>query len=96
MRVSQNGGSWVRWAPDGSEIFYLAPDNTLITVPVIRRGGAVQVGTARALFKTRAKRVLQSYDVAPDGQKFLINTLPEDTGAVPITLVVNWPALLRQ
>ncbi len=30
------------------------------------------------------------YDVSADGQRFLINTLVEEEGATPITLVLNW------
>jgi hypothetical protein len=35
------------------------------------------------------------YDVSADGQRFLVNTLVE-TAAEPVTLVVNWPALLKK
>jgi hypothetical protein len=35
------------------------------------------------------------YGVAPDG-RFLLNVTTDDTGAAPITLVVNWPALLKR
>jgi hypothetical protein len=33
--------------------------------------------------------------VSADGQRFLVNTLPENI-STPITLVVNWPALLKR
>ena len=36
------------------------------------------------------------YDVSPDGQRFLKNTLAEEAESAPITLVVNWPALLKK
>jgi hypothetical protein len=32
----------------------------------------------------------QQYDVAPDGQRFLMNTLTENTSTSPITLILNW------
>jgi hypothetical protein len=35
------------------------------------------------------------YDVTPDGQRFLINRIVEQA-VQPITLVVNWPALLKK
>lgn len=34
--------------------------------------------------------------VSPDGKRFLMNKLPETAVPVPITLVVNWPALLKR
>lgn len=37
------------------------------------------------------------YDVAPDGQRFLINlvTRPEEPTQTPITVATNWTSLLR-
>jgi hypothetical protein len=34
------------------------------------------------------------YAVAPDG-RFLMNTVVEDTAASPITVIVNWAAILE-
>jgi hypothetical protein len=33
-QVSTTGGNWPRWRHDGKEIFYLAPDNTLMAAEV--------------------------------------------------------------
>jgi hypothetical protein len=58
-------------------------------------GAAVQVGEVLPLFDMRVRTNLRyGYDTV-DGQRFLINTLAEDVGPTPITLVVNWPALLN-
>ena len=35
------------------------------------------------------------FDVSPDGQRFLF-ILPQYTAPEALTLVVNWPALVRQ
>jgi Tol biopolymer transport system component len=96
VRVSQNGGIWGRWAVDGREMFYMTPDYTLMSASVSVSGGVIHVGTPRVLFATRAKRLFFPYDVSADGQRFLINAMPEDAGAAPLTLLVNWPALLAQ
>jgi hypothetical protein len=37
----------------------------------------------------------QSYAVSADGQRFLLNTSPE-AGSPPMTVVLNWPALLKK
>jgi hypothetical protein len=34
------------------------------------------------------------WQVSPDGQRFLLQTYPENR-AIPIRVIVNWPALLR-
>jgi len=95
--VSTAGGAQARWRPDGAEIFYLAPDNKLMVAEVNGRGSSFEVGAVKPLFQTRA--VLGSrraYDVSADGQRFLINTEPEQVVSAPITVVVNWTARLRR
>jgi hypothetical protein len=37
----------------------------------------------------------QSYAVSADGQRFLLNTSLE-AGSPPMTVVLNWPALLKK
>lgn len=97
-QVSKAGGNWPRWRSDGRELFYLAPDDTLMAAAVNGRGSTFEVGAARALFATRAPPInlRSTYDVASDGQRFLIITLAEEAALAPITLVVNWPALLKR
>jgi serine/threonine protein kinase/Tol biopolymer transport system component len=97
-QVSTAGGRWPRWGSDGKEIFYLAPDKKLMSAMVNGAGSAFEVGAVRPLFDTHALTIGNTgsmYDVSPDGQRFLVNTLPEEAAPAPITLVVNWPALLR-
>jgi hypothetical protein len=36
------------------------------------------------------------YDVASDGQRFILNAFVEGATDPPITLLVNWPAALKQ
>jgi hypothetical protein len=98
-QVSTAGGSWPRWRSDGKEILYLAPDKKLMSAMVNGAGAAFEVGAVRPLFDAPALRIPNQgsmYDVSPDGQRFLVNTLAEEDAAAPITLVVNWPALLKK
>jgi eukaryotic-like serine/threonine-protein kinase len=95
-QVSTTGGTQPRYRRDGKEIFYLAPDNKLMAAAVNGQGSAFEVGAVRPLFDTRPSGPGFVYDVAPDGQRFLVNTLTEEVASTPITLVVNWPALLKK
>jgi hypothetical protein len=98
-QVSTVGGSWPRWRSDGREIFYLAPDQKLMAAAVSGAGSAFEVGAVKPLFEAPALRIPNQgsmYDVSLDGQRFLVNTLAEQAAAAPITLVVNWPALLKK
>jgi eukaryotic-like serine/threonine-protein kinase len=96
-QVSAAGGSGPRWGRDGKEIFYLGLDNKLMAATVNGAGSAFEVGAMRGLFGTRAITNQRSmYDPSPDSQRFLVNTLADEDAAAPITLVVNWPALLKK
>jgi Tol biopolymer transport system component len=101
VRVSTNGGVQPRWRKDGKELFYLAPDRKLMAAP-IQAGSTLQVGPPTAIFDigfvpvgSGAPYALYQYDVAADGQRFLINA-PQTNNSVPITVVLNWTAGLRK
>ena len=38
---------------------------------------------------------LSPYEIAPDGRRFLVRTAPPQA-AKPLTVIVNWPALLKK
>ena len=98
-RVSINGGIWPRWRRDGSEIFFVAPDGTLMAATVTATDKVIDVSSPRPLFKTRLRPQGRldafPYDVAPDGQRFLVNSSIEQAGAVGLTLMTNWTAAVR-
>jgi eukaryotic-like serine/threonine-protein kinase len=85
-------GSTPRWRGDGRELFYLSQDSSLIAVPVESQETPSE-STGRVLFRTAALApsgvVGQAYDVAPDGERFL---LKRQAAPSPIQVVVNWPA----
>jgi eukaryotic-like serine/threonine-protein kinase len=73
-RVSMDGGADPLWGPDGHELFYLSIDGSrLMAVPVMTMPTFVS-GMPKALFERRYARQSGaiSYDVSPDGQRFLI------------------------
>jgi Tol biopolymer transport system component/DNA-binding winged helix-turn-helix (wHTH) protein len=95
-RASNNGGTEPRWRRDGRELFYLAPDRKLMAVDVRVRGG-LDLGTPRVLFQTNANTVgRNSYALTSDGQRFLIETRNDPVGSAPVTVVLNWTALLNR
>jgi eukaryotic-like serine/threonine-protein kinase len=93
-RVSTAGGHQPRWGPDGSELFYIAPDRRLMSVRV--RGGSTgfQWEAPRPLFQTAIVdlgpfRGCTGFAVAPDGQRFLIlSRRPQ--GSSPAVAIVGW------
>jgi Tol biopolymer transport system component len=93
-RFSTEGGAVPRWRGDGRELFYLAPDKTLMTVEV-KTGATLQPGIPRRLFSTGLGVSLwDSYAVTADGQRFLV-LAPVHSGPSQITVVLNWTAGLK-
>ena len=95
-QVSKGGGQPC-WRADGKEIYYLGSDDTLMAADV-RTEGTFDAGTPHPLFKARFKSTTgASYDAAPDGQRFLVNSLKEDDrSGRSTTVVLNWPAAFRK
>src|SRR5262249_46925273 len=99
-QVSQNGGTVPTWRADGKELFYaefLAAQTTLYGVDVNINGPEFQIQSVKKLFALSHTTAPGNnlLEVTPDGRRFLVVVQPE-TEAVPITLVVNWPAELSQ
>ena len=95
IQISGGGDAQPRWSHDGRQIFYIQPDRKLMAASFDSR--TETAGVPHFLFQTRIVAPdydMFQYDVAPDG-RFLINSLPADLSS-PLTLVVNWPALLKK
>jgi hypothetical protein len=54
----------------------------------------LDLAVPRPLFTIRPRPSVRldayPYDVSPDGQRFVVNTLVEETTSTAITLVLNW------
>jgi eukaryotic-like serine/threonine-protein kinase len=96
-QVSPGGGCYPRWRRDGKELFYLSPDNRIMAAEVKTDGSSFGIGAVKPLFETRVYSTVEGggYDVSADGQRFIICYEPGQP-SVAITLVENWPSLLRK
>jgi serine/threonine protein kinase/dipeptidyl aminopeptidase/acylaminoacyl peptidase len=94
--VSISGGIRPRWSRDGREIFFIAPEDTLMAVDVAT-GSEFRVAVPRPLFRVDFKIVDigYPYDVSPDGKRFLINEVVEEGQPATITVVQNWTSKLK-
>jgi Tol biopolymer transport system component len=93
-QISTSGGGQPRWRADGKEIFYVALDQRLMAVEVAIKGGQLRNGEVHPLFGLPLGGVDQ-YDVSADGQSILAIT-PRQSASEPLTIVQNWPELLRK
>jgi hypothetical protein len=95
-QVSLNGGSFVQWGRDQKELFYIAPDNRLMAVPIRLASDSLSVHSDApvALFATHLGGAWQ----APPGReylfrdgRFLMNTALDEPVS-PISVILNWKA----
>jgi serine/threonine protein kinase len=101
-QLSSGGGFEPKWRGDGRELFYIAPDQQMMSVDVNGDAETFDAGTPRPLFKTEILGVpfqngfvRNEYAVTSDGSRFLINQPSTGQAAYAIRVLVNWRALLR-
>jgi Tol biopolymer transport system component/DNA-binding winged helix-turn-helix (wHTH) protein len=96
VRVSTGGGVLPEWGADGRELFYVSADSMLMSVNLKQGNGALQPSAPHALFPLLVIDTdISPYDAAPDGKRFLVLETKEHA-VQPLTVIVNWPALLNK
>ncbi len=94
-QISLAGGISPRWRRDGKELFYLTTEGQLMAVTV-KAGQSFEAGKPTILFHVEAVHSdLAQYEVAPDGQRFLVNTRSGNQ-PLPVTVSLNWAAELKR
>ena len=95
VRVSTAGGVLPRWRRDGREreLYYLSPDLQLMAARLAMTGSRLSVESVAPLFSLNPKPVGWVFDVMPDGQRFIVNSLG-DEGRRPLALVTSWRSTL--
>lgn len=93
--VSVGGGVMPRWRRDGKELFYISPDWKMMAVAV-STDPSFRTGTPHALFDTEMldtgiRNGHMSWDVAPDGKRFLIIT-GKTQETLYLNVILNWHA----
>jgi len=97
-QVSIAGGTQPAWRADGKELFYLAADGQMMSVSVELDSASLKLGVPKPLFQTRLEfdSFARQYDVFADGNRFVLAQPLEESASVPITVIVNWSALLKK
>ncbi|MDE3137293.1 MAG: protein kinase [Acidobacteriota bacterium] len=97
--VSNGGGTRPRWRHDGGELFYLSLDDKMMSAEISPQAASLVIGKVVPLFQTNpafSSHVHWPYDVSADGKKFVVATESLQKLTEPLTLIVNWPALLKR
>jgi serine/threonine-protein kinase len=102
-QVSTGGGSRPGWSRTGQELFYVSPAGALMRVGV-ERGSTWAAGTPTKLLNegyitASGGNVGRTYDISPDGQRFLMIKAgggSGQAGAPQIVIVQNWLEELKR
>jgi hypothetical protein len=94
-QVSKGGGQQPLW--QGSQLYYLASNRTLIAVDAQTSGGTFSPGAAHTLIDARitgGERAGQGcqYAVTSDGRRIVVITATD--AVVPATVMLNWTRAL--
>jgi Tol biopolymer transport system component len=95
-RISTQGGLQPFWRGDGREMFYLALDGGLMSVPV-EPGAPPRFSHPVKLFEAPAKVRFDTpnqYAPTRDGQRFLFVASGGEAKPGTTTIMLDWPALL--
>jgi serine/threonine protein kinase len=101
-QASAAGGTAPQWGEGGKELFFLSLENQLMAASVVAGQSGVDIGRPKHLFRMPnligEGRLLMptanNYLATSNGQRFLAAVSARDPNAPPISVIVNWPALV--
>jgi Tol biopolymer transport system component len=91
-RVSIAGAVAPIWRADGTELFFVGPDGTIMAVRTDITGDNFRSDAGTELFVSTFEAGAQLM-VLKDGQRFFVSDTIQDSNA-PISVVLNWQGLL--
>jgi hypothetical protein len=93
-QISVDGGFAPAWASNGRELFYRSGNGEKMMVVDVRTQPSFQPQPARVLFERSDLAV--PYDVAPDGQRFLMIKQGESAALSEAHVVLDWAQELKR
>jgi len=93
--ITNGGGVDAKWSKNGKELFYVnSVTGELMGVEVNTENG-LEAGARRRIYAGPLKwGSVHTFAHAPDGNRFLVWTFDPDRG--DITVLLNWPSLLKK
>jgi Tol biopolymer transport system component len=91
-RVTSGGGTDPRW--DRAGRLYFRRGSEIHVASIAAAGALPEALSSERLFD--AGQEVRAYDVAPDGQRFLLNLPQPDAAPRPMSVIVNWRGLIQQ
>ena len=91
--ISTGGGTLPRWSSGGRELFYIAADGNLMSVPLSPGRHAFAWSAPQRVFSMWILGT--SYDVASGGERFLVLLPTDDVKVNELTVLLNWRLALH-
>ncbi len=92
-QVSNNGGTYPLWSPDGKELFYIS-HSFLMSVPVHSDATHFSLGAPDILLNLENSPKLiasREYDVSPDGSSFVYTSAPTaNADRRQLSIILHW------
>ena len=92
VRISTQGGGAPRWSRSGRELFYWNTGRTGLLAVDTQTAPVFRAGLPQELFKLSTGT---TWDVTPDGKRFLVELVPNGN-TLRLETVVNWFDELRR
>ena len=96
FQVSQGGGENAVWAHDGKTIYYRHGDKMMEVA--FDDEPEMRIGDPALLFEGeyRSADTRPMYDIGPEGEGFLMLTVPQESWPNRINVIFNWTELLKE
>ena len=97
-QVSKDHGNWPEWRVGSEIVFNTAPSGTAtFAAPVNTGATAFESGVPQQLLLPPTNDVVSTPQASPDGQRFLVDVTAGQRGSrTSLSVVLNWPALLKR
>ena len=104
-QISNRGGNFPRWSPNGRELFFLSPDQRIMVVDYTNKGNSFSPGVPRLWSKQQillrsGGGAIQPYAVAADGKRFAVMLYADGTtephSPLRLTFLLNFGDELRR
>lgn len=95
-QISTDGGIEPVWSPDGRELFYR--EKSKMMAVSIETSPSFKAGKPKMLFEKMyySYSYTSSYDIHPDGNRFLMIEAEEEPDSNQISIVLNWDEELKR
>jgi Tol biopolymer transport system component/tRNA A-37 threonylcarbamoyl transferase component Bud32 len=95
-QVSSGSGNNPVFGADGKTLYFNGQNFDVVEAKYSTEGEEFSLTSVESLFRMHATPAGgRDFDVAPDGKRFLVNVVAEESSA-PLRLVVNWTAELKK